>query len=1178
MKKSKDELEPFTLAPYSSGHNRTYIKIPLLKINDKSMKKITTNHCISSKNTQKKYIHIIKLSVILCCLAVFRLYAGAGYSQYMTAVSLQLHDVTVEEAIGVIERETPYSFLFADKSVDTGRKVSINVNNGKITDILGQLLKGTDTRYQIIERQIVLSGSKASVLRPQAGKKTVRGTVIDANDEPVIGANIRERGTANGTVTDLDGRFTLDVQDDAVLQVSYIGYVAQEIASASLEGSNPVIRLTEDTQALDEVVVVGYGTMRKSDLTGSTASVKSETLAQRTVTSFNQALSGKVSGVSISTNSGRPGGRATVRIRGSSSVSVTNEPLYVVDGVILNVSTLTNGTTPIDYLNPNDIKSVEVLKDASSTAIYGARGANGVILITTKKGDGVNGAFVQYDTDFGVGVLPKKLGVLNADEFLRLEELAYTNAGKYDPAGFAAGRYRDPRLKRTDPRLFDAAGRPLYNTDWQDEAIRNAFSQTHQVTLSNTNGKDACGLSVGYRDDRGLIVNSWLKRYSGRFFMDTAVSPWLTLGGSLTYNFQQENQTDAMGDGGITVGRQIVEELPIIPVKYADGTWAGNNDYPGMEGGNNPVHVATDRHLGLVTQSMIGNVYANITFMKGLELRSVIGSNIISKQSNYYGGRRLIWISSPNGSASVTNSRNNSWQFENYLTYNAAFAAIHRLTAMAGVSWQHVDNMNVVASGDGFSDDFFRYNNLGVATTQRASSAVNAYGLHSGFSRINYSLRDKYLFTVTARLDGSSKFGSSSRYAFFPSGGFAWRMSEEAFMEALPFVSNLKPRVSYGLTGNSETAPYASQGGLGNYTTVFGGTQASGIGVSTLANPGLKWEKTAQMNGGIDIGLFDNRIRIEADAYYKKTTDMLLGAPVPASSGYTLITKNIGSMENRGFELSLSTVNIDTGAFGWETTFNISFNRNKVLRLNDGNDDIFPGPDILSASNNIIRVGEPVGSFYGYRRLGVWGTAEEAEAARYGKRPGDLKLWDRNSDGQINDSDRLIIGKGVPDGFGIFLNRFRYKNFDLVFELQYMFGNDILDISKHSAEDRTGIANSYRTVLNAWTPERQETMIAEIRPTGAGYTTNIDSHFIEDGSFLRGRNLLLGYVFPRSLTQHLRLRSLRVYGSVQNLFVLTRYGGYDPEVSDATQSFAQGITVFGYPKPRTFTIGLNVGF
>jgi TonB-linked SusC/RagA family outer membrane protein len=1135
--------------------------------------------CANSAHRLRKSLLIVRIIWVFLLLGTLHSFADVTYSQSVK-ISLDMEKSTVHEILTAIEKKSSFYFTYNSKQINDQRKASIHADNRLVTDILDELFTGEEVHYTINDKHIVLYKETKTLPAGQAVSqqgRRITGVVYDAAGEPVIGANVLEKGTTNGVVTDLDGRFALDVKSSgSVLTVSFIGYVSQDITVGTQ--TSVTVTLKEDTQALDEVVVVGYGTMRKSDLTGSTASVKSDVLSQRTVTSFNQALSGKVSGVSISTNSGRPGGRATVRIRGSSSISVTNEPLYVVDGVILNVSTLTNGTSPIDYLNPNDIKSVEVLKDASATAIYGARGANGVIMITTRKGDGVNGTYVQYDTDFGVGVLPRRLYVLNAEEYLRLEDLAYVNAQKYDPSGFAAGSYQDPKLKRTNPKLFDSNGRPLYDTDWQDEAIRDAFSQTHQITLSSTKGKDSYGLSVGYRDDKGLIVNSQLKRYSGRFFIDSEVSKWLTVGGSLNYNYQEERQTDAMGDGGITVGRQIVEELPIIPVKYPDGTWAGNNDYPGMEGGNNPVHVATDRVLGLQTQSMIGNVYANVTFMKGLELRSVIGSNIINQKSDYYGGRKLIWISSPNGSASVTNNRNNSWQFENYLTYNKTIADIHRLTAMAGVSWQHVDNTRSVASGRGFSDDFFQFNNLGVATTQTASSTVNAYGLNSYFSRINYNLKDRYLFTFTARLDGSSKFGSANRYAFFPSGGFAWRMSEEPFMESATVVSNLKPRVSYGITGNSETGPYASQGGLGNYTTIFGGAQASGIGVSTLANPELKWEKTSQINGGIDIGLFDNRLNIEADVYYKKTTDMLLGAPVPASSGYTSITKNIGSMENKGFEISLNTVNILTNDFSWETTFNISFNKNEVLQLNDGNDDIFPGPDILSASNNIIRVGEPVGSFYGYKRLGTWSTSEESEAARYGKRPGDLKLWDKNDDGQINDADRLIIGKGIPDGYGIFQNKFTYRNFDLIFELQYMFGNDILDISKHSAEDRTGIANSYRTVLNAWTPDNQNTMIAEIRPTGAGYTTNIDSHFVEDGSFLRGRNLLLGYTFPRRLTQQMHLRSLRVYGSVQNLFVLTGYDGYDPEVSDATQSFSQGITVFGYPKPRTFTVGLNVSF
>lgn len=1138
------------------------------------MKKMHYGDVMARKVPSLNNFRVLRITLFLLLICICSSFASSGYSQTMR-VSIRQSVMPLSRIFSEIEKQTSYLFVY-NNQIDVNRKVSVDVKEQEVARVLETLFRGTNIEYVVQGNHIILSSKEnQGNTSLQGSERTVSGIVVDTRGEAVIGANILVKGSTIGGMTDIDGKFALTVPDHAVLVVSFIGYLSQEV---KVENKSVFrIVLSEDTQKLDEVVVVGYGTMKKSDLTGSSASVKDEVLGQRTVTSFGQALSGRVSGVNISTNSGRPGGRASIRIRGNSSISVTNDPLYVVDGVILNVSTLRNGTSPIDYLNPNDIKSVEILKDASATAIYGARGANGVILITTKKVEGM-GISIRYDTDFGIGVLPKKLDVLNAAEFLGVEDLAYANAAKYDPEGWKNGNYKDPKLKRTDPRLFDSAGNPLYDTDWQDETIRNAFSQTHQVSVSNTKGGDSYGLSVGFRGEDGLIVESWLKRYSARFFLDSELTKWLKVGGSLSYVYQQERQTDSMGDGGITVGRQIVEALPFLPVRYDDGTFAGNADYPGMEGGNSPVQVAKDRNYSLETQTMLGNVYANITLLPGLEFRSVLGANIINQKSGYYGGRQLIWISSPNGSASVVNNRNNSWQFENYLTYRKEFAKAHSFTGMVGLSWQHVDNASTTAGATGFEDDFFQYNNLGIGTSPSASSSANAYGLNSYFARVNYGFKSKYLLTATARLDGSSKFGKSNRYAFFPSVGAAWRISEEAFLKPVTAVSNLKLRASYGLTGNSETDAYASQGSLGNYTTVFGSSKASGIGVSSLANPNLKWEKTSQANAGLDIGLCDGRINVEMDVYYKKTTDMLLSAPVPASSGFTSITKNIGSMRNKGFEFSIHTVNISTGKFSWETTFNISFNKNKVLALSEGDDDIFPGPDILSSSNNIIRVGEPVGSFYGYKRLGTWSTDEAEEAAKYNLRPGDLKLWDRNNDGQINDRDRMIIGKGIPDGFGTFSNVFRYRNWDLVVDLQYMFGNDVLDISKHSAEDRTGIANSYKTVLNAWTPENQQTMIAEIRPAGAGYTTNIDSHFVEDGSFLRGKNLVLGYTFPTEWTRKFSVKYLRVYGSVQNFFLITSYKGYDPEVSDATETFAQGITVFGYPKPRTFTIGLNVSF
>ena len=1126
---------------------------------------------------KKKLIKIMKLSGFLLLFTLLQVWAVDSYSQH-TKLTLDLKNVTVKDALKTIEDQSEFLFLYSPKMVDVSRKVDIELADKKVDFILNQMFAGTGVDYIVKNRQIVITTNE--MIKPFK-KETpqqivVTGKVTDEDSNTLPGVNIVVKGTLKGAITDPDGNYSIEVEDaDATLVFSFIGYESQEILVGNQTTIN--VSMVEDAIGIEEVVAIGYGTMRKSDLAGSSGSVKGDVLGQSTVSSFNQALSGKIAGVNVSTNSGRPGGHATIRIRGSSSISVTNTPLYVVDGVILNVSTLNNGTSPIDYLDQNDIESVEVLKDASATAIYGARGSNGVILITRKKGKGV-GTVVQYNTDFGIGVLPKKLDVLNAKEFLQLEELAYENVQKYDYAGWAAGAYTDPRTKRTDPKLFDINGNPLYDTDWQDETIRNAYSQTHQLSVSNSKDGDNYGFSLGYRDEDGLVLNSWLKRYSGRYFMDKKISKWFKIGGSLSYLDQKERQSDAMGEGGITVGRQMVEELPIIPVRYDDGSFAGNADYPGMEGGNSPVQVSTDRNLVLETMSVLGNAYADITIAKGLEFRSLLGVSIINQKSKYYAGKQLVWISAPNGKADINNGRNNSWQFENYLTYNKEIAEVHSVTAMIGTSLQHIDNSYSRSYTSGFEDDFFLYNNLRVGNSPYVSSAISAYGLNSYFTRFNYGYKNKYLATVTGRIDGSSKFGKSNKYAFFPSFAFAWRLSEENFLKNVSMISDLKLRTSYGVTGNSETGTYAAQGGLGNYTVVLGGSRASGTGVSRLANPDLQWEKTEQSNVGLNIGLFNNRINIETDFYYKKTTDMLLGAPVPASSGYSSITKNIGSMKNQGVEFALNTFNIVKNNFRWKTTFNLSFNKNEVLSLGVGNDDIFPGPDILSPSNNIIRVGEPVGSFYGLKRLGVWGTNEANEAKKYGLLPGDIKRWDKNNDGEINDADRVIIGKGIPDGYGTMSNTIEYKNFEFIIEFQYMFGNDILDISTHTAENRTGIANSYKTVLDAWTPENQNSMIAQIRPVGAGYITGISSHLIENGSFIRGKNLLIAYNFPREILNKLFLRNLKVYGSVQNFLLLTKYYGYDPEVSDATQPFAQGITVFGYPKPRTFTIGLSINF
>lgn len=995
------------------------------------------------------------------------------------------------------------------------------------------------------------------------GQITVSGTVTDAIG-PVPGANIAVQGTATGTQTDFDGNYTLaNVEEDAILEISFIGYQTQEIPVNGRETID--ITLENDQESLDEVIVIGYGTQLKSDVTGAVSSVSASELQERPSASLSQSLKGKMAGVKVSSNSGRPGGKANIRIRGNTSVSVANDPLYVVDGTILISSGLANNSSPIDYINPSDIASIEVLKDASATAIYGARGANGVILITTKRGSPRE--TINYNSYYSIGVLPNKINLLNSEEFLAVEEEAYSNAQKYDPVGFAAGKYVDPLTKRDNPLLFDADGNPLYDTDWQDEVTQAAFTQNHQLSFTGGNEKGTYGAFLGYLNEEGIMKESSLKRFSSRFVFDTEIRDWLKVGGSLSYNNQNERHVE-----GVWVGRNMVENLPIVPVKYPDGSWASNADYPGMEGGPNPVRVGEEYENYLKTHTVIGNVFSNITLAEGLDLRTTVSINSINQRISTYGGRELNYISSgQKGDASLTSEEHFSWQFENYLTYAKNFGN-HDFTGMVGMSWQHVERFNFNARAQNFTDDFYSFNNLGAGSVAVApSSGTDKYGLNSYFGRINYSFLNKYLLTVTGRLDGSSKFGKENRYAFFPSAAAGWKISEEDFISDTSIISNLKLRTSYGVTGNSEIPAYQALAGMGNYPYVFNEAVVNGTGINRLANPNLQWEKTHQVDVGLELGLFDGKISLEADVYRKLTTDMLLNAPIPRTSGYSTVTRNIGRMENKGFEFAINSHNIVTPTFSWETNFNISINKNEVLELTGGS-DIFNGP-------NIIRVGEPVGTFFGLVHLGTWNTDEEDLAAQYNRLPGDVKYLDKDNDGQINQEDRAILGKGIPDGYGSFTNSFSYRNFDLLVDIGFQYGNEVMWQAQHSLEDRQGIANSFGTVLNAWTPDNQDTRIAQVRPISAGYDTNEDSSKIYDGSFIRGRNLLLGYNFSPEAIGALGLNKIRIYASVQNFFLITDFPGFDPASQTSGSAFGQGYISYNeYPRPRVFMVGLDVSF
>jgi TonB-linked SusC/RagA family outer membrane protein len=1184
-------------------------------------------------------LFVLLLFLALMCKAASPVLAGD--ENQTPLIELDLRGASIKEALRQIEKQTRYNFVINENRLrQVNKTITLSVKEQDINTILGQILEGTYISYKIKKNHITLippsdsqmmnamadSGGRFYHVVPNDNSSNeffwtpvpeinVTGTVKDSEGIPLPGVNILVKGTTIGTVTDANGAFALSVpSSESVLIFSFIGYISKEMAVSGQSIIN--VQMDTDIKTLSEVVVIGYGTQKKSDLTGSVGTVKAEDIQERQAPSLSQSLAGRVAGVSVSVNSGRPGGQSNVQIRGFSSISTSNNPLYVVDGVIMPVGTQTDGSyslnNAIDNINPSDIASVEILKDASSTAIYGARGANGVIIITTKRGS-TSGGKITYDMQLSVPTIgPNRVEMLNAREFMDVEQRGWDALQVYDPTGWNAGTqtHSSGRQNPTAARaaltqsaagtyaLFDDAGNPLYDTDWLKESTQNKLSQNHQLSVTGGNNENSYGVYLGYRDDNGLLLNSYLKRYSGRFVMDNQVKPWLKIGGTLGYNNQQENVVD-FGTGGLNSVRMITEALPILPVRYPNGVYSHNKNYSAsMEGGRNPVDQVLNNTYDLISRTTLGNMYTNVKLAEGLELRSTVGVNILERERKRYDGRPApqtpTYIAGVNerGTARVRSDRETFWSFENYLTYTKRLANIHSITAMLGTSMQETNIYFFHAASRTFASDFFQTNNLGSAQkfdadTPPMNSGRSRFAFNSYFGRVNYSLLDRYLLTVTGRVDGSSKFSEANKYAFFPSAAVAWRVSEESFLKGNTTVSNLKLRASYGLTGNSEITTYSALPAFRVVTAVVGNQRALGAATSRLGNPDLKWEKTAQSDIGLEIGILDNRINIEADVYYRKTTDMLLAAPLPVISGYETITVNIGSMENKGLEFTLNTENITREDFTWTTTFNIAMNRNKVLKLATPAPIYGVGNPNFTNQTGVIMEGEPVGSFWGLVRLGTWSTADAAEAAKYGTNsyrgpgksilPGDVKYYDKTPDYAINDADRMIIGNGNPKSYGSFINKITYKDFDLTLDLQYSYGNDVLNMTKHSGEDRTGLANSYKSVLNAWTPENQNTPIAAIRDSKAGYVSNVDSHWVEDGSFLRGRNVILGYTVPSEVAGRMHLSRLRVYLSAQNFFLRTKFSGNDPEVSTYTNPFAQGQTFFDYPKPTIYMFGLSAG-
>ena len=1019
--------------------------------------------------------------------------------------------------------------------------------------------------------------------------KEISGTVTDSKGELVISGTVKVKHTTTATITDINGKYKISAPTNGTLVFSYLGYKTKEVPVSSISGNTLDVVLEEESNMIDELVVVGYGTMRKSDLTGSVSTTKGKDIIKQQSFSALEGLKGKAAGVNIFTNTGQPGGEMRVIIRGISTINASASPLYIVDGVAMQ---------DFNLLNPNDIESIEVLKDASAAAIYGARGANGVIMVTTKRGNAGKGVHISYDGSVSISSMAKKMDVMNSAEWMAAFKQGLENANAWQGKNF------DTDLSKifTDPRFFTADGTPIYDTDWQDEASRTAISHNHQLSIQRTGEDSSVGAFLNYTDQQGILLNSYYKRINAKLSYDDKPTKWLSTSINLLVNHTWGNRTsdNPYGQGAL---RTMIEQLPFLPVKY-DGVYMQNNDilttailndkndpnsgYQNFspEGVGNPVELLERiKEMSYNTQ-IFGNAALTFHIMDGLDLKTQLGIDYHNNRANSYvpfTPRPLINQNSE-GYASASTSSTLYWQEETYLTWLKNFNK-HHINAMAGMSWQARKYTYFSASDSKFVDDYYGIYNLGSGTNRPSvDSDYDKWAMNSYFLRIAYNYDDTYLATVTARYDGSSKFGENNKYAFFPSIGLGWLASNEAFLRDNKTISKLKLHTSFGVTGNSEIGTYRSLATVSQSNTIIGDQLHLVSYLDNMPNPNLKWEKTAQWDFGFELGLFNNRLNFDISYYYKYTSDLLLNRPVPESTGFSSIMDNIGAVSNQGLDILVTAYPIQTADFQWTSTLNMGFNKNRVEKLDEAatvdpisgkrqiTTDGFVGYDML------IREGEPLSSFYGYKRAGIY--------------DGHPENWDPETMNipstigeKVTYKDRQIIGNGLPDWTGSFINTFNYKNFDMTIDFQFTWGADIMQEFYHSTVARFLTNGLDRLYEEAWHPTLNPGGVEQairLNNFGQGANNQADDDWVCDGSYLRCNMIQIGYTFDKKLIEKIGLSALRVYANVNNLFLITSsdYLGYDPDNSTrlGDNNWGANRQFFSYPRPRTFTLGLNLTF
>lgn len=1010
----------------------------------------------------------------------------------------------------------------------------------------------------------------------QAQNQPVTGVVTSDDGSPIPGAYVMIKGTSTGTATDADGKFTLDAPADAILVFSFIGMRSEEVA---VSGRTKIdIMMATDITQLDAVVVVGYGTQKKSDLTGSVASVPMSELKNVPVMRADQMLQGRVSGVQITQTNAEPGGNVSIRIRGTNSINSGNEPLFVVDGF--------PGAGDLNSINPSDIESIDVLKDASATAIYGSRGANGVIIITTKKGktDQNNVSFEAYT---GVQTIRHKYDMMDATEFGKylndVQTLTNQEKGTTTPLPFT-------------PDQIDALGK---GTDWQDALFRTAPMRNYQLSFNGGTSATRYNLSLNYFDQDGIVINSGFKRGSIRFNLDRKISEKLnfTFTSQLTRSKENRALVNTAGGSAAGVVMDALRISPTVPIFDATGKYTLTNapvGYVENQAGN-PIayasQVADNRNVfrGLL------NAAFDYEFIKGLKLRVSGGTDL------YYGNNDSfipsgLWVGGANtiGSANRSTENRTSWVNENTLTYDREINDKHAINVVAGFSAQQFEIVTTGITSTDFFTNALGADNIGLGGKPGSpSSGKTVNSLASFFGRINYRLAGKYLFTATMRADGSSRFGPDNKWGYFPSGAFAWRVIEEDFMADVPVVSDLKLRASYGVTGNQEIGSYQSQTRYKESTAhatntdyTSGAVRLLGLTRVNIPNLDLGWESTESFDIGVDAGFFENRLMLTFDYYDKTTRDLLLQAAVPQTTGYSSILLNAGKVGNKGIEIAVTSVNIEQEKFKWTTSLNFSRNRNKVLDLN-GEYQRFVGTSSGSLftgglPTSVLRVGEPIGSFYGYQFQGIWQTKEEIAASGItapAYLPGDPRYANLKADNLINGDDRTIIGRAQPNFIYGLTNSFTLGRFNLMVLLQGVQGTDVLNLNRYELENGYVNTNKVRSIIgNSWTGPGTSNTLPKLNST-IRRSTGITSDVVEDASFLRVKTVTLGYTIPVPSSFNKVVRAANIYVTGQNLLTFTDYTGYDPEVNSfGADNLSLNTDYNAFPTSRTFIVGIKLDF